>query len=72
MMTEMKTKAEKAMDSEAKVYAEYKEWVSDRTQELGFEIKTGKAGVTDLTAAIEKETATAASLNAKIEELNSS
>jgi len=53
-----------------KVYDEFSEFCEDRSRQLGFEIKTGKGGVNDLTAAIEKETATAASLNAKIEELS--
>jgi len=55
-----------------KVYDEFSEFCEDRSRQLGFEIKTGKAGVNDLTAAIQKETATAASLNAKIEELSGS
>jgi len=54
-----------------KVYDEFSEFCEDRSRELGFEIKEGKAGVKDLSAAIEKETATAESLNAKIEELSS-
>jgi len=54
-----------------KVYDEFSEFCEDRSKELGFEIKTGKQGVADLEAAIEKEKATAASLNAKIEELSS-
>jgi len=54
-----------------KVYDEFSEFCEDRSKELGFEIKTGKAEVKDLEAAIEKETATAASLTAKIEELSS-
>jgi len=54
-----------------KVYDEFAEFCEDRSRELGFEIKTGKQGVTDLTAAIEKEAATQESLNAKIEELSS-
>jgi len=53
-----------------KVYDEFSEFCEDRSRQLGFEIKTGKGQVADLTAAIEKETATAASLNAKIEELS--
>jgi len=54
-----------------KVYDEFSEFCEDRSRELGFEIKTGKQGVADLTATIEKETATASSLNAKIEGLAS-
>merc|ERR1719158_1950474 len=53
-----------------KVYDEFSEFCEDRSKELGFEIKTGKQGVKDLTAAIEKEAATAQALTAKIEELS--
>jgi len=55
-----------------KVYDEFSEFCEDRSRNLGFEIKTGKAEVNDLTAAIENEVATAASLTAKIEELSAS
>jgi len=58
-------------NSAQKVYDEFSEFCEDRSRELGFEIKTGKAGVKDLEAAIAKEAATADSLNAKIEELAS-
>merc|ERR1719182_380541 len=54
-----------------KEYTEFSEFCEDRSRELGFEIKTGKAGVKDLEAAIAKEASTADSLNAKIEELSS-
>merc|ERR1719390_26504 len=54
-----------------KVYDEFSEFCEDRSKELGFEIKTGKAEVKDLEAAIAKEAATAESLNAQIEELSS-
>merc|ERR550514_902618 len=53
-----------------KVYDEFAEFCEDRSRELGFEIKTGKAEVKDLEAAIAKEKATQDSLNAKIEELS--
>merc|ERR1719389_1440513 len=53
-----------------KVYDEFAEFCEDRSRELQFEIKSGKAQVKELEAAIEKETATAESLNAKIEELS--
>jgi len=54
-----------------KVYDEFSEFCEDRSRNLGFEIKTGKQGVSDSTAAVAKESATQASLNAKIEELAS-
>jgi hypothetical protein len=55
-----------------KIYAEFAEWCEDRSKEVGFEIKTGKAEVAELTATIDQEDATIGSLNAKIEELASS
>jgi|Transcript_49796 chromosome segregation ATPase len=64
MMTEMKTKGEAMMAEEAKTYASYKEWVSDTSTELGFEIKTGKSD-------IEKYTAEAAKADSDVDELSS-
>ena len=54
-----------------KVYDEFSEFCEERSRNLGFEIKTGKAETDDLNAAIAKEKATAESLTAKIEELAS-
>merc|ERR1719247_2214929 len=53
-----------------KAYDEHAEWCEDRSTELGFEIKTGKANVAELKATIEEETATAGALETKIEELS--
>merc|ERR1719174_215468 len=53
-----------------KVYDEFAEFCEERSRNVGFEIKTGKADVQSLDAAIAKETATSASLTAKIEELS--
>lgn len=41
----------------------------DRSRNVGFDIKTGKAEVEDLTARIANEVATQASLSAKIEDI---
>merc|ERR1740127_135084 len=53
-----------------KVYDEYAEFCEDRSTNLGFEIKTGKAEVAELKATIEEETATIAELETKIEDLS--
>merc|ERR1719395_348210 len=53
-----------------KAYDEYSEWCEDRSKNLGFEIKTGKANVEELKATIEEQTSTAAALETKIEELS--
>merc|ERR1719197_1519698 len=51
-------------------YDEYAEWCEDRSTKLGFEIKTGKANVEELKAAIEEETSSIGALETKIEELS--
>jgi len=53
-----------------KTYSEFAEWCEERSKDLGFEIKTGKAEAEDLSATIAKETATSGSLNAKMDELS--
>merc|ERR1719281_1567662 len=53
-----------------KVYDEQAEWCSDRSTKLGFEIKTGKANVEELSATIEEATSTIGALETKIEELS--
>merc|ERR1719337_75708 len=53
-----------------KTYDEYAEFCEDRSTNLGFEIKTGKANVAELKATIEEETSTIAALETKIEELS--
>lgn len=53
-----------------KVYDKYAEWCEDKAQNLGFEIKTGKADVSEAKATIESETSVIGSLEAKIEELS--
>merc|ERR1719502_2562758 len=50
---------------------EFSEFCEDRSRQLGFEIKTGKAEVKELEAAIANEKATIESLDAQIEELAS-
>jgi len=56
-------------ESAQKLYAEFAEWCEDRSKELGYEIKTGKAEVDTLKASIAEERALSESLNTKIEEL---
>merc|ERR1719311_1660110 len=69
MLGDLETKIIGEGNDAQKVYDEYAEFCEDRSKSVGFEIKTGKAEVKDLTAAIGKEAATAESLTAKIEEL---
>jgi len=52
MMGEMKAKGENMMESEAKTFRKYAEWVDDQQTQLGFEIKTGNSDVEKLSASI--------------------
>merc|ERR1719262_1872407 len=71
MMSDLESKILAEGRDAQKVYDEFAEFCEDRSKNVGLEIKTGKAEVKELGAAIEKETATSASLTAKIEELAS-
>lgn len=53
-----------------KTYDEFAEWCEDRSKDLQFEIKTGKANKADLEATIQKESANSDALSAKIEDLS--
>merc|ERR1719375_289594 len=70
MISDLQAKVQGEGADAQKVYDEFAEFCEDRSRELQFEIKTGKAEVKELEAAIEKEAATQESLNAKIEELS--
>jgi len=71
MLSDLQGKIQKEGADAQKVYDEFTEFCEERSRNLGFEIKTGKAGVNDLEAAIQNEAAKIESLNAKIEELSS-
>jgi len=71
MLSDLQSKIIGEGNDAQKVYDEFAEFCEDRSKNVGFEIKTGKAGVKDLEAAIAKEKATAESLSAKIEDLAS-
>ena len=69
-LSEMKVKGEAAMDTEQKTYAQYKEWVDDRTQALGFEMKTGESSIEKLIAFIDQADNKVASLGDQINDLD--
>lgn len=52
-----------------KVYEEFSEWCEDRSRNVGFEIKTGKSQVEELTATIANEKSKQDALTTEIEEL---
>merc|ERR1719380_251975 len=70
MMSDLETKIIGEGKEAQKAYDEYSEWCEDRSTQLGFEIKTGKAEVEELKATIEEETSSSAALESKIEELS--
>jgi hypothetical protein len=57
------------MATEAKTYATYKEWVSDTSRELGFEIKTAKSDIEKYLAAAAKADSDVSKLSAEIKKL---
>jgi len=68
MLTEMQAKIVKQGEAAQKAYDEYSEWCEDRSKNIHFEIKTGKAQVEELKATIEIASASIEELSAKIEE----
>merc|ERR1719377_280620 len=72
MLGDLESKIIKEGEAAQKTYDEFSEWCEDRSKNVGFEIKTGKAEIGDLKATIEKETATISALSTKVEELSGS
>jgi len=70
MMSDLEAKIIGEGKEAQKTYDEFAEWCEDRSKDLQYEIKTGKANAADLAATIQKETATAEELTAKIEDLS--
>merc|ERR1719388_653074 len=69
MLSGLEAKIIKEGEGAQKVYNEFAEFCDDRSKDLGFEIKTGKAEAASLQAAIDKDAAAISALGAKIEEL---
>merc|ERR1719498_167912 len=69
MLSDLESKIIKEGEVAQKTYTEFSERCEDRSRNLGFEIKDGKAEVAEETATIESATSSIASYNAKIEEL---
>merc|ERR1719379_2498684 len=55
-----------------KTYDEFTEWCEERSRNVGFEIKTSKTEISELTASMEKSTSIITASSTKIEELSSS
>jgi uncharacterized coiled-coil DUF342 family protein len=70
MISDLQAKVIKEGEAAQSEYDEYAEWCEDRSTQLGFEIKTGKAEVEELKATIDEETSSSAALESKIEDLS--
>merc|ERR1719389_1056958 len=57
MLSDLQAKILAEGQDAQKVYEEFAEWCEDRSKDLGFEIKTGKAEVADLKACIAEQSA---------------
>merc|ERR1719512_422546 len=69
MLSDLQAKVMSEGEAAQKEYAAYAEWCEDRSRNLGFEIKTGKADSNRLSSAIAKEASTIGSLTTKVDEL---
>lgn len=72
LMEDMQAKIIKEGEEAHAIYTEFAEMCEERSKNLQFEIKTQKAEVADLKAAIDEETALAESLDTKVGELTES
>jgi predicted transcriptional regulator len=72
MLADLQAKIIREGQEAQKAYDEFTEWCEDRSKNVAFEIKTGKAEVEDLTATIEKETSKISAFGTQIEELSGS
>merc|ERR1719345_113312 len=72
MLSDLQGKIIKEGEAAQKTYDEFSEWCEDRSKNVGFEIKTGKSEIEDLTATIQKSTADISASSTKIEELSGS
>merc|ERR1719223_2096294 len=69
MISDLQATIIKGGEVAQKEYTEFAEWCEDRSRNLGFEIKTGKADIESLEANIAEQVACDGSFSAKVEEL---
>jgi chromosome segregation ATPase len=72
LLADLEAKITKEGEVEEKTFNEYMEWCDDGHKDKGFEIKTAKSEIEDLTATIGKATSDIESSRTKMEELASS
>jgi len=69
LLSDLQTKIVGEGKEAQKTYEDFAEFCEERSKDLGFDIKTGKAEAADLEATIAKESAAIGAFNAQIEEL---
>jgi len=69
MMSELEQKVIREGEAAQKVYDEFAEWCEEESKNMGFEIKTAKSQVEELTATIDQMVSDIKAGEAKIEEL---
>jgi len=72
MLGDLEAKIIKEGTEAQKVFDDFSEWCEDRSKNVAYEIKTGKAQIEDLNGSIEKAAADIQALSTKIEELTAS
>merc|ERR1719162_283026 len=72
MLTDLEGKIHKEGVEAKRVFEEFSEWCEERARNVGYEIKTGKKQLEDLTASIEKSSSDITAFGTKIEELSGS
>jgi len=70
MIGELQAKIQEEGQKSQDVYEEFAEWCEDKSKDIGFEIKTTKASMEDLTAVIQKEASKIVELESKVEDLS--
>jgi len=69
MLANLQAKIIKEGEEAQKTYDEFSEWCEDRSRNVAFELKTGKAEIEELKASIEKGSSQIVAFSTKIEEL---
>jgi chromosome segregation ATPase len=72
ILSDCEQKIIKEGEEAQKVFDEFSEWCEDRSRNVGFEIKTGKSSIAELSATIQNEDSKQDSLTTEIEELGAS
>jgi len=72
MLNDLEAKIQKEGKEAQKVFEDFSNWCEERAKNVAYEIKTGKAQIEDLNAAIEKSASDISAYGTKIEELAAS